>query len=88
MKCKQVSDELEIIFGCTNLRVWELAIIIMPKNAHVFLTIGVVPDMVTIGKPMGNGHPISAVVTTREIAERYRTVVGEDTMRTVRTCVL
>ena len=39
--------------------------------------------MVTIGKPMGNGHPISAVVTTREIAERYRQVVGEDTMQTV-----
>ncbi len=45
--------------------------------------LGVVPDMVTIGKPMGNGHPISAVVTTREIAERYRQVVGEDTMQTV-----
>lgn len=40
--------------------------------------------MVTIGKPMGNGHPVSAVVTTREIAERYRRVVGEDTMKTVR----
>ena len=28
----------------------------------------VVPDIVTIGKPMGNGHPMAAVVTTREIA--------------------
>ena len=25
-----------------------------------------------IGKPMGNGHPIAGVVTTREIAEKYR----------------
>ena len=33
---------------------------------------GVVPDIVTIGKPMGNGHPIAGVVTTREIAEKYR----------------
>lgn len=30
-----------------------------------------VPDIVTLGKPMGNGHPISAVVTTREIAESF-----------------
>jgi 4-aminobutyrate aminotransferase-like enzyme len=29
----------------------------------------VVPDIVTMGKPMGNGHPIAAVVTRPEIAE-------------------
>jgi 4-aminobutyrate aminotransferase-like enzyme len=28
----------------------------------------VVPDIVTLGKPMGNGHPIAAVLTRREIA--------------------
>ncbi len=32
---------------------------------------GVVPDIVTIGKPMGNGHPVAAVVTTPEIAARF-----------------
>jgi len=32
---------------------------------------GVVPDIVTIGKPMGNGHPISAVITTKNIADSY-----------------
>lgn len=31
----------------------------------------VVPDIVILGKPMGNGHPISAVVTTTEIAESF-----------------
>lgn len=30
-----------------------------------------VPDIVTMGKPMGNGHPISCVVTTKEIAEAF-----------------
>ena len=30
---------------------------------------GVVPDFVTLGKPMGNGHPVAAVVTRREIAQ-------------------
>ncbi|MDY0910965.1 aminotransferase [Microbacterium sp. CFBP9034] len=32
----------------------------------------VVPDVVTIAKAIGNGHPLGAVITTREIAERYR----------------
>jgi 4-aminobutyrate aminotransferase-like enzyme len=31
----------------------------------------VVPDIVTLGKPMGAGHPLSAVVTTAEIAEKF-----------------
>ncbi|MEZ4644443.1 MAG: aminotransferase class III-fold pyridoxal phosphate-dependent enzyme [Chloroflexota bacterium] len=29
---------------------------------------GVVPDIVVLGKPIGNGHPIAAVVTTPDIA--------------------
>ena len=32
---------------------------------------GVVPDVVTIGKPFGNGHPLAAVVTTRAVAARF-----------------
>jgi 4-aminobutyrate aminotransferase-like enzyme/Ser/Thr protein kinase RdoA (MazF antagonist) len=36
-----------------------------------FETQGVVPDIVTIGKPFGNGHPLAAVVTTREIAASF-----------------
>lgn len=32
---------------------------------------GVVPDIVTIGKSFGNGMPLAAVVTTREIAEKF-----------------
>jgi len=31
----------------------------------------VVPDIVTLGKPMGNGHPVSAVITTVEIAASF-----------------
>lgn len=31
----------------------------------------VVPDIVTIGKPLGNGHPMAAVITTPEIAEAF-----------------
>jgi 4-aminobutyrate aminotransferase-like enzyme len=36
-----------------------------------FETQGVVPDIVTMGKPIGNGHPIGAVVTTPEIAGAF-----------------
>jgi 4-aminobutyrate aminotransferase-like enzyme len=32
---------------------------------------GVVPDIVTIGKPFGNGHPVAAVVCTEEVAEKF-----------------
>ncbi|KAL3103363.1 hypothetical protein niasHS_002549 [Heterodera schachtii] len=30
-----------------------------------------IPDIVTMGKPMGNGHPVAAVVTRKEIADRH-----------------
>ena len=36
-----------------------------------FETQGLVPDIVTIGKPIGNGHPLAAVVTSSEIAARF-----------------
>lgn len=32
---------------------------------------GVVPDMVIIGKPMANGHPMGAVICTSKIAESF-----------------
>ena len=32
---------------------------------------GVIPDIVTIGKPIGNGHPLAAVVCTREVADAF-----------------
>jgi len=32
---------------------------------------GVIPDIVTIGKPLGNGHPLAAVVCTRAVADRF-----------------
>ena len=33
----------------------------------------IVPDIVILGKPMGNGHPIAAVVTTKEISDAFST---------------
>lgn len=36
-----------------------------------FERLGIVPDMVVLGKPAGNGYPIGAVVTRREIADTF-----------------
>src|SRR5207247_10071827 len=41
-----------------------------------FRRFGIVPDLVTLGKPMGNGHPVGAVITRREIAARF----GDETV--------
>jgi 4-aminobutyrate aminotransferase-like enzyme len=32
---------------------------------------GVQPDIVTLGKPMGNGHPLAAVIARRHLVERF-----------------
>ncbi len=32
---------------------------------------GITPDIVTLGKPMGNGYPVAAVITRREIVDRF-----------------
>lgn len=42
-----------------------------------------VPDIVTMGKPIGNGHPMSCVVTTKEVAEGFMSS-GMDYFNTVR----
>lgn len=54
-----VVDEVQTGFGRPGTHFW------------AFETQGVVPDIVTLGKPMGNGHPIGAVVTSREIADAF-----------------
>ncbi len=40
-------------------------------NMWGFQDSGVIPDIVTMGKPIGDGHPLAAVVTTPAIAEEF-----------------
>lgn len=54
-----VADEVQTGFGRAGTHFW------------MFQTQGVVPDIVTMGKPIGNGHPLGAVVTTPEIAASF-----------------
>ena len=56
-----ISDEVQV--GCGR----------MGKTFWGFELHGVLPDVITIGKPLGNGHPVAAVVCTREIAEKFST---------------
>ncbi|CAH1175692.1 unnamed protein product [Phaedon cochleariae] len=54
-----IADEVQVGFGRIGKHWW------------AFQQFGVVPDIVTMGKPMGNGHPVACVVTTREIADSF-----------------
>jgi 4-aminobutyrate aminotransferase-like enzyme/Ser/Thr protein kinase RdoA (MazF antagonist) len=54
-----IADEVQSGFGRVGSHFW------------AFETQGIVPDIVTMGKPIGNGHPLGAVVTTPEIAASF-----------------
>jgi 4-aminobutyrate aminotransferase-like enzyme len=50
-----IADEVQAGFGRLGTHFW----------GHQKL--GIVPDIVTLGKPMGNGHPVAAVITRPEL---------------------
>ncbi|HXB22509.1 MAG TPA: aminotransferase class III-fold pyridoxal phosphate-dependent enzyme, partial [Candidatus Solibacter sp.] len=54
-----IADEVQTGYGRIGSHFWG------------FETQGVVPDIVVLGKPIGNGHPLGAVITTAEIAESF-----------------
>ncbi|HHU10997.1 MAG TPA: aminotransferase class III-fold pyridoxal phosphate-dependent enzyme [Intrasporangiaceae bacterium] len=52
-----LADEVQVGFGRIGPPLWR------------FAAQGVLPDIVTLGKPMGAGYPVGAVLTRREIAD-------------------
>ncbi|HVH69762.1 MAG TPA: aminotransferase class III-fold pyridoxal phosphate-dependent enzyme, partial [Candidatus Dormibacteraeota bacterium] len=54
-----IADEVQVGFGRLGTHFWG------------FETQGVVPDIVVLGKPIGNAFPLAAVVTTKEIAASF-----------------
>ncbi len=54
-----IADEVQVGCGRVGSKFWG------------FQLHNVIPDIVTIGKPIGNGHPLAAVVCTREIADKF-----------------
>ena len=55
-----IADEVQVGYGRLGEWFWG------------FEQQGVVPDVVTVAKAMGNGHPLGAVVTSRAVADAYR----------------
>ena len=55
-----ICDEVQSGFGRTGTHLW----------AHEKM--GVVPDVVVLGKPMANGHPVGGVVARRDIVTAFR----------------
>jgi 4-aminobutyrate aminotransferase-like enzyme/Ser/Thr protein kinase RdoA (MazF antagonist) len=54
-----IADEVQTAYGR------------MGSHFYAFEAQGVVPDIVVLGKPIGNGYPLGAVVTTRAIAASF-----------------
>lgn len=54
-----IADEVQAGFARTGSHMWGFA-------RH-----GLVPDIVTMGKPMGNGHPVAALAARPEVLERF-----------------
>jgi 4-aminobutyrate aminotransferase-like enzyme/Ser/Thr protein kinase RdoA (MazF antagonist) len=54
-----VADEVQVGYGRSGEHLW------------TFAHLGVTPDFVTLGKPMGNGYPVAAMLTRREIVEGF-----------------
>jgi 4-aminobutyrate aminotransferase-like enzyme len=54
-----IADEVQPGFGRTGRNFWG------------FEADGVVPDIVTLGKPIGNGHPLAATIARRELLDVF-----------------
>ena len=54
-----IADEVQVGFGRLGTHFWG------------FETQNVIPDIVVLGKPIGNGFPLAAVITTPEIARSF-----------------
>jgi 4-aminobutyrate aminotransferase-like enzyme len=54
-----VADEVQAGHGRSGEHLW------------MFATYRIAPDVVTLGKPMGNGYPVAAVIARKEIVDRF-----------------
>lgn len=54
-----VADEIQVGLGRVGTDFWASS------------ALGATPDILTLGKPIGNGYPLGAVVATREVADAF-----------------
>jgi 4-aminobutyrate aminotransferase-like enzyme len=55
-----VADEVQAGHGRSGEHLWS------------FAQYGIAPDVVTLGKPMGNGYPVAAVIARQELFDRLK----------------
>jgi 4-aminobutyrate aminotransferase-like enzyme/Ser/Thr protein kinase RdoA (MazF antagonist) len=55
-----IADEVQAGHGRTGTHLWS------------FVQYGIAPDVVTLGKPMGNGYPVAAVIARKELFDRLK----------------
>jgi 4-aminobutyrate aminotransferase-like enzyme len=55
-----IADEVQAGHGRTGTHLWS------------FAQYGIAPDVVTLGKPMGNGYPVAAVIARQELFDRLK----------------
>jgi len=75
-----IADEVQSGLGRTGANMW------------AFMEYGVVPDIVTVGKGLGNGYPMGAVICSREISDKlggyFSTFGGNPVSCSIGLCVL
>jgi len=54
-----IADEVQSGHGRTGAAMWG------------YQRLGITPDIVTVGKPMGSGHPVAAVITRSDLARAF-----------------
>ncbi len=59
-----IADEVQAGYGRTGQSMWSA------------IAAGIVPDLITLGKPMGNGYPVAAVLTSSEFADDFMRATG------------
>ncbi len=59
-----IADEVQTGFGRLGSCFW----------AFQYNNSNVVPDIVTVGKPFGNGMPLAAVITTKEVSDAFESM--------------
>jgi len=75
-----IADEVQTGLGRTGVNMW------------AFMEHGVVPDIVTVGKGLGNGYPMGAVICSKEISDKlggyFSTFGGNPVACSIGLCVL
>ncbi|KAL3797877.1 hypothetical protein HJC23_006915 [Cyclotella cryptica] len=66
-----IADEVQTGFGRLGKCMWAFQHSMNEDEDHNDC---IVPDIVTVGKPFGNGMPLAAVVTTRQIASCFESL--------------